>query len=158
MSNSSVEMAEAIGKQQKDKEGKKPMKNKKTFSKALCLFAAIGALLCASGCDKSDMVNYNLNRQANAFETYRQFTLVNLRSDKVLMEVEGYISISNSTEDNAETELQVTIQTGPNEYKRHYCYIGAQTCYLVEQKENSHTDPYHWEIRVFWSVPEVIFG
>lgn len=126
--------------------------------KKILMALAFATALACSGCDKSDMVNYNLNRQANAFETYRQFTLVNLRSDKVLMEVEGYISISNSTEDNAETELQVTIQVGPNEFKRHYCYIGAQTCYLVEQKENSHTDPYHWEIRLFWTIPEVIVG
>ena len=122
------------------------------------LLLLIGCLFTLSGCDKSTIVNYNLDREANAFETYRQFSLINLRSDKVLMEVEGLISISNSTSDNAQSELQITIKTGPNTFERHFCYIGAQTCYLVEQKENSHTDPYHWEIRVFWSVPEIIGG
>ena len=68
------------------------------------LFIALACLFGVISCEKSDIVNYNLNRQANAFETYRQFTLVNLRTDRVLMEVEGFISISNSTEDNAETE------------------------------------------------------
>lgn len=132
------------------------MRKIKTLLSLLAIILLAIILLC--GCDKSDQVNYNLDRQANAFETYRQFTLVNLRSDKILMEVEGYISISNSVEDNAESELQITIKTGEDTYKRHYCYIGAQTCYLVEQIENSHTDPYHWEIRVYWAAPQVIGG
>ena len=131
------------------------MKKIKTLFIGLLAFTT---LLFAAGCEKSDVVNYNLNRQANAFEIYRKFSLVNLRSDKVLMEIIGFLSISNSTEDNAESELQITIKIGPDSYKRHYCYIGAQTCYLVEQIENSHTDPYHWEIRLFWSVPEIIAG
>lgn len=122
------------------------------------LLLSLLTMFSLCGCDKSNQVNYNLDRQANAFETYRQFTLVNLRSDRILMEVEGYISISNSVSDNAESELQITIKTGDDTYKRHYCYIGAQTCYLVEQIENSHTDPYHWEIRVYWTTPEVTAG
>lgn len=114
--------------------------------------------LALTGCDKSDQVNYNLDRQANAFETYRKMTLVNLRSDKVLMEVEGYFSLSNSESDNAQSELSITIKTGPKTYQRHYCYIGGEVCYLVEQLDNSYTDPYHYEIRMYWTWPDVTIG
>ena len=107
-----------------------------------------------ASCEKADMVNHNLSQQADAFELYRQFTLVNLRSDKVLLEVEGLLSISNS----ANNELAVTIKTGANTFKKHYCFTGAEVCYLVEQKENATTDPYHWEIRLFWVWPDVTVG
>ena len=88
------------------------------------------------------------------FETYRRITVINLRSDTVLLQVEGYLSIKDSTQ----TELAVIIQTAPKEYKMHYIYTGAEIVYLVEQLEPSSTDPYHWEIKVFATIPDVELG
>ena len=126
----------------------------KKLSKTLLAFCS----LALASCDASEVVNYNINRQANAFEIYRKFSLVNLRSDTILMDITGYLSISNSQSDGATTELAITIKTGDDEYKKHYCYIGGEVCYLVEQLENTTTDKYHWEIRMYWTVPEIIWG
>lgn len=126
--------------------------------KKLKLFLlSVMTCLGLTGClydDKADVVNHNLSKQADAFELYRTFSLVNLRTDKILLEVEGLISISNSATD----ELAITIKTGENQFKKHYCFLGGEVCYLVQQTENATTDPYHWEIRLFWTTPDFIWG
>lgn len=38
----------------------------------------------------------------------------------------------------------------------HYVYIGGEVVYLVKQKENSTTDPYHWDIRIFAEFPRIV--
>lgn len=113
----------------------------------LCVVASLSA------CNKADNIKHNISRQSDAFESYREVTIINLRSDKVLMQVEGYISIKN----NIDNELAIIIMEGPGQYKMHYVYIGGEIVYLVEQKENSTTDPYHWDIRIFAEFPRIVW-
>ena len=120
----------------------------------IVLVLFFGLLLFTTGCNEADNVQYNISHQSDNFETYRVVTVVNLRSDKVLLQVEGFISIKDSTED----ELAIIIRTGKNEYKMHYVYLGSEVVYLVEQKDASHTDPYHWEIRLFAVFPDIDTG
>lgn len=108
-------------------------------------------LLCLTGCDQATNIQHNIGNQSDKFETYRRITVINLRSDTVLLQVEGYISIKDSTD----TELAVIIKTGENDYKMHYIYTGAEIVYLVEQLEPSNTDPYHWEINIFAVIPDI---
>ncbi len=124
---------------------------KRIFSVVLVLVLSLCLL---TGCNKADNIQYNISQQSDNFETYRRISVINLRSDAMLLQVEGYLSIKDSTE----TELAVIIQTAPKEYKMHYIYTGAEIVYLVEQLEPSNTDPYHWEIRVFATIPDVELG
>ena len=123
---------------------------KKIISLILIIFCLFGV----SSCNEAENIQYNIAYQSDNFETYRRITVINLRSDTVLLQVEGYLSIKDSTQ----TELAVIIQTGPKDYKMHYIYTGAEIVYLVEQLEPSNTDPYHWEIRVYAVVPELEVG
>ena len=124
------------------------------MKKILIVLALFFGLIMFTGCNEADNVQYNISQQSDNFETYRVATVVNLRSDKVLLQVEGFISIKDSTED----ELAIIIRTGKNEYKMHYVYLGSEVVYLVEQKEASNTDPYHWEIRLFAVFPDIDAG
>ncbi len=110
---------------------------------SVCLFSA---------CNDASIVQYNVSKKSDNFETYRKVTVINLRSDKILLEVEGYLSIKDSTAD----ELAIIIMTAPNQYKMHYVYTGSEVVYLVEQTENTTTDPYHWSIRIHAVIPEII--
>lgn len=112
------------------------------------------------GCNKADNIQRNIRLQADNFETYRKFTAVNLRSDKVLMTAEGLLAIKNSDTNNDGTvsELAIIIKTGEDSYKMNYLFLGGEIVYLIEQTENSTTDPYHWEIHLFGVVPEVKVG
>lgn len=124
------------------------------MKKILIVLVLFFGLIMFTGCNEADNVQYNISQKSDNFETYRVVTVVNLRSDKVLLQVEGFISIKDSTED----ELAIIIRTGKNEYKMHYVYLGSEVVYLVEQKEASNTDPYHWEIRLFAVFPDIDAG
>lgn len=120
----------------------------------LSLLLALALVFSLTGCNEADNIQRNIRVQSDSFETYREVTVINLRSDKVLMQVEGYISIK----DSSTNELAVIIKTGKNEYKMHYVYFGGEVAYLVEQKENSYTDKYHWDIRMYAVFPDITFG
>ena len=114
-------------------------------------------LLCIVGitsCNKADNIQHNISKDSDNFETYRKVTVINLRSDKVLLTVEGYISIK----DSAANEIAIIINTAPKEYMMHYVYTGPEVVYLVEQLKPSNTDPYHWEIKIFATWPDVDLG
>lgn len=95
-----------------------------------------------TGCTEADKVNSNLSKQADYFECERRITVYNARTDKVILEAEGYMSISN----NSSSELVVTVKTGPNEYKKNYIYLNDYTLYVVEDITGTHTDPYHYKL------------
>lgn len=121
------------------------------MKRILALIVILLSVLFFTSCNSADNIQYNIGQQSDNFETYRKITVINLRSDKVLLEVEGYLSIKDSNE----SELAVIVRTSPKEYKMHYIYTGSEIVYLVEQLENSTTDPYHWEIKVFAVIPKI---
>ena len=95
-----------------------------------------------TGCTEASKVNSNLSKQADYFECERRITVYNARTDKVILEAEGYMSLSN----NSSSELVVTVKTGPNEYKKNYIYLNDYTLYVVEDITGTHTDPYHYKL------------
>ena len=102
--------------------------------------AVVLALLV--GCSEADKVNHNMSKQADYFECERRVTVYNARTDNVILECEGYLSISN----NDTNELVVTVKTGPDSYKKNYIYLNAYTLYVVEDITGTHTDPYHYQM------------
>ena len=94
------------------------------------------------GYSEADKVNVNMSKQADYFECERRITVYNARTDKVILECEGYMSISN----NASGELVVTVKTGANTYKKNYIYLNTYTLYTVEDITGTHTDPYHYKM------------
>lgn len=120
----------------------------------ICLAVTIASVCLLTGCNKADNIQHNISRDSDNFETYRKVTVINLRSDKVLLTVEGYISIK----DSAANEIAIIINTAPKEYMMHYVYTGPEVVYLVEQVKPSNTDPYHWEIKIFATWPDVDLG
>ena len=112
------------------------------FKKIICaIMITVIALLCV-GCSEADKVNHNISKQANYFETERRITVYNARTDKIILEAEGLMSISN----NSDNELVCTIKTGPNTYKKNYIYLNAYTMYVVEDITGTMTDPYHYKM------------
>ena len=99
-------------------------------------------VLILTGCSEADKVNANLSKQADYFECERRITVYNARTDNIVLEAEGYMSISN----NKSGELVVTVKTGPSTYKKNYIYLNSYTLYVVEDITGTHTDPYHYKI------------
>ena len=101
-------------------------KNKKFIAVAVSLSLAASMLFV--GCSEADKANYNISKQADYFESERKLTVYNARTDTIILEAEGYMSISNN--DNG--ELVCTVKTGKNTYKKNYVYLNENTMYVVE--------------------------
>lgn len=123
---------------------------KKLFTRLFLILMMVFVVAC----DKSDMVNGNLRNQEGNFKIYRQVTVINLRSDKILLEVEGYLNIYI----DSDGDLNITIKIAEDTYQLHYVSLSGEVVYVSRQLENAHTDPYHWEIRIFAILPEITVG
>lgn len=112
----------------------------------------VATMLLLAACSEADKVNSNISKQADYFECERRITVYNARTDKVILEAEGYMSISNNSDD----ELVVTVKTGPATYKKNYIYLNNYTLYVVEDITGTHTDPYHYKLYFHTNVlPDV---
>ena len=120
------------------------------------LTAVLLAGILATGvtaCSTASTVNYNLNKEADEFNVYRKITVTNARTDTIMLEAEGYMSLSN----NDSNELVMTIKTGEDTYFKDYIYLNDWTCYVMEQTEPNTVDKYHYEL-VFYPeriIPDI---
>lgn len=131
------------------------MKKHNNTKRVACI---VTALLCAatvsftlSGCRESDRVSYNVSREADSFNVTRKLTVLNVRTDTIMMELTGTFSISNSSAG----ELAIICKTGDGVYKKHYVYLNDWTAYTVEDISGADVDPYNYEIRFY---PQMIPG
>lgn len=121
---------------------------KKIFALLLILVLVCS---CFTGCTEAANVNHNLSQAADNFEVVRRITVYNARTDMIIMEMEGLMSISN----NGASELVVTCRTGAAEYKKNYVYLNEYVIYVVEDITGTVTDPYHYKIHFYTALPDV---
>lgn len=124
------------------------------MKKILCLTLALLTILgclCLASCSAADNVNHNLSQAADNFQCLRKITVYNARTDLIVMEMEGYMSLSN----NSTSELVVTCKTGENEYKKNYVYLNEYVIYVVEDITGTVTDPYHYKIKFYTALPDI---
>ena len=120
---------------------------KKIFAMLLVLLMCFS--MCA--CTAAENVNYNLSQAADNFECLRKITVYNARTDLIVMEMEGAMSISN----NGSNELVVTCKTGPGEYKKNYIYLNEYVIYVVEDITGTTTNPYHYKVHFYTALPNI---
>ena len=121
---------------------------KKTIAIILALICIVG---CFAGCTAAENVNHNLSQAADNFQVIRKITVYNARTDMIVMEMEGVMSLSN----NSTSELVVTCQTGPQEYKKNYVYLNEYVIYVVEDITGTVTNPYHYKVHFYGAVPDI---
>jgi hypothetical protein len=123
---------------------------KKILALTLC-----AVLLCCSllfvGCTAANNVNHNLSQAADNFEILRKITVYNARTDMIVLEMEGFMSLSN----NSTSELVVTCMTGMHEYKKNYVYLNEYVIYVVEDITGTNTDPYHYKVHFYTALPDI---
>lgn len=111
--------------------------------KLTALILAAGLSLGVAGCStEADQVRYNLSQEADNFNIQRKLTVFNIRTDTVLFQMEGTFALSTSSRD----ELEVTVQTGENEFKRHFISLPDEVAYVMEDISGADVDKYHYEI------------
>lgn len=121
------------------------------MKKFICiLLVVVITMICSVSCTAADTVNNNLSRSADNFEVLRKITVYNARTDLIVMEMEGYMSLSN----NSSNELVVTCKVGAGQYKKNYVYLNEYVIYVVEDITGTTTDPYHYKIKFYTPIPD----
>lgn len=104
-----------------------------------------------TGCGREvERVSYNVSQQADNFNVVRRLTVINTRSHKPMFELIGNFSLKVDHEDN---QLEVTCETGKNEYKKHFVGLNDETAYVVEDIGGANVDKYKYEVNF---LPETI--
>lgn len=120
---------------------------------ASCLVAlALACAVALVGCTEKDKVSHNVSQDANNFNVRRRITVFNMRSDKVLLQMEGCFAIET---DNDAGELDVICELPDGSYQKHFIYLNDWTMYTVEQLGSSEEDKYSYELNF---LPEALPG
>ena len=110
---------------------------------------AIATLLVTTGCTQADTVRHNLTENADSFSITRRITVFNTRTDKVLMQMTGVMSIKT---DSDTKELNVLVKDGETYYK-HIIYLNDDTTYVMEDVGGADVSHSAYEIHF---LPEVL--
>lgn len=121
------------------------------MKKIICVLLTIIMIGCFASCSAADNVNHNLSQAADNFQVVRKITVYNARTDLIVMEMEGYMSLSN----NSTNELVVTCMVGANNYKKNYVYLNDYVIYVVEDVTGTTTDPYHYRVKFYGAIPDI---
>lgn len=102
------------------------MRKLKVRTLVLCIVAV---MLVLTGCRQSQKVSYNLRRQADDFNIRRRITIINTWTDKVLLQMEGLISIL--VDDDG--DLNIVTEYDEDKYTLQYIHLSDHITYLTEQ-------------------------
>ena len=99
---------------------------------------AVSLVACAND---SETVSHNLSQDADNFKVHRRVVFFNGITDKYLLSIEGYCSITDES-----NQLEVTCKIGEDTYKKHFLGLSDNVSYFVEQLEPIESDPYHYKV------------
>ena len=106
--------------------------------------ALLAAMLTLTGCQRqSDKVSYNLSLEADSFNVVRQLTVINCRSDDVLFQMTGKMSIET---DSADGQLEIVVQDEKGIYHKHFVYLNDWVTYVVEDIGGADVSEYHYSL------------
>lgn len=80
--------------------------------------------------------------------TVRRLTVINTQTNTVEIEITGTIWVYDDTDIiRQKNELIVSVETGPNEYKKHVIKLTNQNKYIIEELEKIPADQYRHEVK-----------
>ena len=109
----------------------------------LALAVVMILMLCACGDSQATIVSQNVSKEADNFNVVRRLTVINSRSDKVVLTMVGKISIEDVTNGIA---VLVEIDHAKKLYQKHYIYLNSWAMYTVEDVSGVEVSPYIYEL------------
>ena len=118
----------------------------KKIAVLICFVVLLAVVL--TGCREAERVSRNLSLEADQFNVTRRVTVYNTRTDKILLEVIGNLSVQHSSGD-----IDLIVEVGPGQYKKHFINLNGWTTYVVEDVSGAFVDKYHYEVNF---LPEML--
>lgn len=113
--------------------------------KKILIVLIVAVMLLTFGCRQADIVSHNISKEADAFNVQRKITVINARTDTIMLELIGTFSLDTN---EATHELNVICEVAPNTYQKHFIYLNDYTLYVVEDISNTNVDKYHYELNI----------
>lgn len=114
-------------------------------------FIAFGLVLglgfTCTGCtdpleDQSTIVNENITKSADNFDTLRQITVINCIEGETLFQMTGLMSINADRSDN---QLEIIVKDGDS-YKKHFIGLSDNVTYVIEDISDGDVDNYKYTL------------
>lgn len=108
---------------------------KKHYRILTALITILVLTMSLTGCKSSHYytseardAKWEVKTDANNFKVMRRITVVNTRTNEMLLQFEGYFALTN----NDNNELEMTIKNSDGSYKIDYIYLNENVAYVVE--------------------------
>jgi hypothetical protein len=95
----------------------------------ITVFSCVAFLSCTSD---SEVASYNVSQDAHQFKVFRRVVFYNGITDKYILTIEGYCSVTTE-----EGRLAVIVKTENGTYLKHYLGLSDNVTYFCEQIEPS---------------------
>ena len=112
--------------------------SRRLIATIVAMLLAVSLAACANN---SEAVSHNLSQDADNFKVHRRVVFFNGITDKYLLSIEGYCSITDES-----NQLEVTCKIGEDTYKKHFLGLSDNVSYFIEQLEPIESDPYHYKV------------
>lgn len=120
--------------------------SKRILAAVLGIFLVIGGL---AGCSApADVVSQNISNDADNFKVDRRIVVVNLITDKYLLEVTGKCSITN---DVTKKQFEITCKIGSDKYLKDYLVYtdGANVVSTIEQLVTTDVNDFRYKFNFY---------
>ncbi len=117
--------------------------NRRNIAKIIIFLACLFLL---SGCRQADIARHNARKEADDFNTRRRLTVFNTRTDRVLLQMEGLMSIST----DEDGDLNIMTETEEGKYELNYVHLSNDVTYLIEDISGGQSvSKYSYEISFY---------
>lgn len=114
---------------------------KKVFLGIACMVLLLATI---TGCGReSEEVSYNLSLEADNFNVVRQLTVINSRSDDIMFQMTGKMSIETDNEDN---QLEVVVEDENGKFHKHFIRLNEWTTYVLEDQGGADVNKYKYTL------------
>lgn len=96
-----------------------------------------------AACNDADVASRNISTAADQFEVLRRVVFYNGITDQYMLTIEGYCSLGN---DRTETEISITCEVAPGEYKKHFLGLSDNVTYFIEQLDGENVSVAHYRV------------
>lgn len=107
------------------------------------LLLATSISMIFTGCNQSDMVEYNLSKEADNFNVIRKLTVINCIEGDLLFEMTGKMSVHADVTDN---QLEVIVENEYGQFQKHFIGLSNNVTYVIEQLNVNDTSNYKYTL------------
>ena len=115
------------------------------MKRIIAIIICVALALTMAGCTEAEKVSHNVSKEADAFNVVRRLTVINTRTDTILMQMTGTFSIMGGG-NSSNKELSVICELEDGTYQKHYVYLNEWTTYVVEDISGSDVSKYSYEL------------